>query len=423
MDQPRDVVITGVGVVSPIGIGRNAFWEGLLQGKSGVQRRDVFPDAADIPFQIGAPLAAEFDGKNFVQPRKSLKVMCLGIQAAYASANLAMQDAGLAKGAIDPDRFGVVLGSEMMYGDIAEVLDVFTHCVVDGKFVYEKWGENAFKDLFPLWMLKYLPNMAACHIGIVHDARGPTNSIVQGEVSSLLAVMESANVILRGTADVMLVGGCGSRLTTSALTFRRHDQMTRWNGDPTQASRPFDARHSGLVLGEGSGVLVLEAREHAQKRGANILATLKATSSRFESPQKPGGQTGTAIRASMESALVMGQISPQEVGFVKAHGDSVPEHDRLEAQAIQQLAGDVPVTSFKSNFGDLGAGSGAVELIGAVLSVANGVVPPTLNFESADPQCPVNVVRSEPLRLQKRTALAINQATTGHAAAVLLGPA
>ncbi len=422
MDQPRDVVITGVGVVSPIGIGRTAFWDSLLQGRSGVRTLTEHAGATDIPFRIGAPLN-DFDGKNFVQPRKSLKVMCKEIQSAYAAASLAMQDAGLAKGAAAADRFGVVLGSEMMYGELVEVMDVFSHCVVDGQFSYEKWGENAFKDLFPLWMLKYLPNMAACHIGIVHDARGPTNSIVQGEVSSLLAVIESANVISRGTADVMLAGGTGSRLTTSALTFRRHDFLTTWDGDPTQASRPFDQHHCGMVFGEGSGVLVLEAREHAQQRGATILATIRATSSRFESPEKSGGQTGSAIRSGIASVLERAQLSPAEIGCVKAHGDSVPANDRREAQSIRHTLGDVPVTSFKSYFGDLSAGSGAVELIGGVLSLANGIVPPTLNYQTPNPECPVNVVHGEALKLNQPNILALNQAFTGHAAAILLGSA
>jgi len=209
MDEAREVVITGVGIVSPIGIGRETFWQNLDAGQGGVQSLSLFAGKRDIPFQIGAPLVG-FEAKDYVQPRKSLKVMSGEIQVAYAAGALAMQDAGLAKGALDPSRFGVVLGSELLYGELPEVVDCFAHCHVDGEFHFERWGDAAFKDLFPLWMLKYLPNMAACHIGIAHDARGPNNSIVEGQVSSLLAIGEAFSVIQRGLADVMLAGGSGS---------------------------------------------------------------------------------------------------------------------------------------------------------------------------------------------------------------------
>lgn len=418
MDAAREVVITGVGVVSPIGIGREAFWQSLTAGASGIRQFSLFQPFPDIPFQIGAPLA-EFDAKEYVQPRKSLKVMSVEIQAAYAAGSLAMKDAGLAKGVLDPNRFGVVLGSELLYGEVAEVTEAFRHCHVDGVFHYDRWAEFSFKDLFPLWMLKYLPNMAACHIGIAHDARGPTNSIVEGQVSSLLAVAEGASAIERGIADVMLAGGSGSQLAPSAFAFRRHREM-KWEGDPRAASCPFDARRMGTVPGEGSGIVVLEAREHAERRGATILAHVAATASRYESPQKPGGLTGRAIRNSLQSVLEKGGLQPADIGHVNAQGESSQEKDRLEAQAIREVLGDVPVTAPKSYFGDLGAGSGAVELIASVLALVNRSVPPTLNYEVRDPACPIDVIHGSPLEGAKPTAVVLNQADTGQASAVLL---
>jgi 3-oxoacyl-[acyl-carrier-protein] synthase II len=204
MPQSREVVITGLGVVCPIGVGCAAYWAALEAGQSGV---DWLPEMRGVesPFRYAARVKA-FDPKQFVQPRKTIKVMCQEIQTAYAAAGMAMEQARLAKGAIDPDRLGIVLGSEMLYGDIEELREVYRHCTASGEFRVEQWGDFAFKDLFPLWMLKYLPNMAACHISIAHDARGPNNSIVEGGASSLLAIGEATAAIQRGHADVSRVG-------------------------------------------------------------------------------------------------------------------------------------------------------------------------------------------------------------------------
>jgi 3-oxoacyl-[acyl-carrier-protein] synthase II len=419
MSQPREVVITGLGVVCPLGVGCAAYWAALEAGQSGI---DWLPETRGVetPFRYGARIK-DFDPKLFVQPRKTIKVMCLEIQAAYAAASMAIEQAGLAKEDVAPERLGVVLGSEMLYGDVEELGEVYRHCEVDGKFQPELWGDFAFKDLFPLWMLKYLPNMAACHISIAHDARGPNNSIVEGGASSLLAVSEAAAVIERGHADAMLAGGSGSAASFSCLPFRGWSQMSRWQGEPTAASRPFDKQHSGLVPGEGAGVLLLEARESAELRGAKILARIAGYASRFE---PPGGtwekRSGRVITQSMEAALEAAKMQSADIGHVNAHGDSTIEQDRLEAQAINATLGDVPVIALKSYFGDLAAGSGAVELIGSVLALTNGRLPPTLNYEQPDPECPVNVVHGNPQRIDNTAALVLNQSNTGQAAAVVV---
>jgi 3-oxoacyl-[acyl-carrier-protein] synthase II len=314
-----------------------------------------------------------------------------------------------------------VLGSEMLYGELNELGEVYRHCSPDGKFQEEQWADFAFKDLFPLWMLKYLPNMAACHISIAHDARGPNNSIVEGGVSSLLAVNEAAAVIERGHADAMLAGGSGSLASFSCLPFRGWNQFTKWAGEPAAASRPFDARRSGTVPGEGSGVMLLEAREHAERRGAKILACVAGYASRFEAPANPWAKrTGRAIVASIEAALAKARLSPTDVGHVNAHGESSLEQDRLEAQAIHQVLGEAPVTALKSYFGDLAAGSGAVEMIASVLAINEGRVPPTRNFEEPDSACPIDVVHGDWRNVNRRTALVLNQSHTGQATAVVL---
>ncbi len=419
MPQPREVVITGLGVVCPIGIGTAAYWTALENGQSGI---DWLPEmrGVDSPFRYASRIK-DFDPKLYVQPRKTIKVMCHEIQAAFAAASLAMQQGQLAKGAIEPERLGVLLGSEMLYGELDELRDAVLHCTVDGKFQMAEWGNHAFKDLYPLWMLKYLPNMAACHISIAHDARGPNNSIVEGGVSSLLAIGEATAVIQRGHADAMLAGGSGSIVSFGCLPFRGWDHLTDWRGEPAQASRPFEAQRSGIVPGEGAGVLLLEEREHAIQRGATILARIAGYANRFEPPSQPGSnRSGRAIAQTITAALAAAHLQPGDIDHVNAHGDSSLDQDRLEARAIRELLGDVPVTALKSYFGDLAAGSGAVELIGSVLALANGRLPPTLNYDQPDPACPIHIVSGAAKPITKRAAIKLNQSSTGQAAAVVI---
>lgn len=417
MSQPREVVITGLGVVCPLGVGVEAYWTALKAGRSGIHRLEEAQDQ-DFPFRFAARIH-DFDPKQYVQPRKTIKVMCQEIQTAYAAAGMAMQQAQLGKEQIDPDRLGVVLGSEMLYGELQELGDVYRHCSPEGTFHVEQWADFAFKDLFPLWMLKYLPNMAACHISIAHDARGPNNSIVEGGVSSLLAVSEATAVIQRGHADAMLAGGSGSLASFSCLPFRGWNQFTKWRGEPGAASRPFDASRSGIVPGEGAGVLLLETREHAERRGAKVLARIMGTASRHEPPSGPWAKrSGRAIAQTIEVALNKAGLKAADIDHVNAHGESSQEQDRLEALAIRQTLGGVPVTALKSYFGDLAAGSGAVELIASVLALVQGELPPTRNYEEPDPACPIDVVGS--WRPAGSTAMALNQSNTGQAAAVII---
>ncbi len=270
MADSVEVVITGVGVVSPIGIGKDAYWKSMLAGRSGVGPLTL-PPGSDLPVRFGGEVK-DFDGKHFVKPRKSLKVMCREIQIGYAAAVLALHDAGVSAGKVDPDRFGVVLGSEMFYCDLEELADAYRKCVFDGQLHPEMWGAGAMSDLYPLWMLKYLPNMVACHIAITEDARGPNNTITLDEVSSLLALVESVCYIQRGAADVMVAGGQGSRINLTRILYRGDVYWSHRNEEPHRACRPFDAHRDGGVIGEGAGAFILESRRHAEARGANILA-------------------------------------------------------------------------------------------------------------------------------------------------------
>jgi 3-oxoacyl-[acyl-carrier-protein] synthase II len=372
-----------------------------------------------LPVKFGAEIK-DFDPKQFVKPRKSLKVMCREIRMGYSAAAIAMQDAGLSKGDVDPDRFGVVLGSEMFYCELDELADAYKKCVVDGELTPDLWGEGAMKDLYPLWMLKYLPNMIACHVALAQDARGPNNTIVLDEVSSLLALIESVSIIRRGDTDVMITGGSGSRINLTRILYRGDSTWSHRHDDPQAASRPFDADRDGGVIGEGAGALILEGRQYAEARGANIIASVLGYGVSTENPSNPRGRPGDAIRQSIKAALRSAKLTAEDVGHVNAHGSSMVELDQIEAQAIHDCLGDTPVTALKSYFGCLASGTGVVEMAGSVLAIAEGEVPVTLNYERPDPLCPVNVIHGEPLRTNNSVALLLNQSLTGQAVAVVI---
>lgn len=419
MRPAREVVITGMGVVSPIGIGNAEFWDSLVSGRSGVRRLESF-DPSGLPVQIGAEIR-DFDPKAFVRPRKSLKVMSRDIQLGFAAADLAFADARLQAGSVAPERLGVIFGADLIYTDLEETRSTYQGCLVEGRFQFGRWGTVALAELFPLWLLKYLPNMPACHIGIAHDARGPNNSLAQGEVSGLAALLEAKRTIERGLADVIITGGTSaSRLHPTVLCFRGEAHQSHRNCDPAGASRPFDADRDGLVNGEGAAAFILESRQHALARGANILARVMGGASRFEPVMDGETLHGTAIRNAMLAALAEAQLQPGDIGHVNANGLATVEHDRIEAREIRRLLGDVPVFAPKSYFGNLGAGAGAVEMAASVQALVKNLIPPTLNYVHPDPLCPVEVVHSRPQPSGKPTALVQNFTIRGQAAAVIL---
>ena len=419
MSVNQEVVITGVGVASPLGFGLEEFRSALAQQQSVLAPLTIV-DTTYLAMPFGAELK-DFEPKEYVTPRKSLKVMSRDIQTAYAASVIAMDNAKLEKGSVPPERLGVVFGSDMIYSPASELEAVFRACIdEDGKYHHERWGEAAMSNIYPLWMLKYLPNFPACHVGIVYDAQGPNNSITMGDASSLLAFSEAISCIQRGMADVMLTGGTGTRLSLVSLMMYGNQQISQRKDDPQHASRPFDADRDGVCYGEGAGVFVIESRDSALARGAKIYARILGCGQSYEDRRfdKPG--TGDGYRRAISKALAAANLEPGEIGHVNAHGESTTHGDACEAQAIHDCLGDVPVTALKSYFGNLGAGSGAVELLASVLALETGEVPPTLNYEKADPNCPINVVHDAPQKVDAPIALAINQSRSGQTAAIIL---
>lgn len=416
----REVVITGIGAASPIGIGFDAVRSSLTEARSGVRRLEIF-DSDEFPVRVGAEVA-DFEPKQYVVPRKSLKVMSRSIQLAFASAKLAADQAGIERETVDPERFGAVFGADMVHIQPEELVNAFRHCIVDGKFNASRWDERALREMYPLWMLRYLPNMPACHVAISLDARGPNNTIVLAEASSLLAIAEGASVIERGQADVMIVGGTGSRVHPLSWAFRDNWMHSRRYEHPAEISRPFDAQRDGMVYGEGAAALILERRASAEARGAKILGSIAGFASTYEACTPGKSFSGKAIRSAILNSLADAGLNPGDVGHVNAHGLSTVEHDQAEALAIRDTLGDVPVTAPKSFFGNLGAGTGAVELLATLVGFETGQVPVTLNYNQPDPACPINVIHGQAHQANGSAAVVLNQTSMGQSVALVLEP-
>ncbi len=412
----RDVVITGIGVVSPIGIGREAFWESLVKGRSGICVRERFADT-DWPIRIAAPVK-DFVGKQFIKPRKAIKIMCAPIQYGCAAAAMAVEEAGISQSVVAAERMGTVIGTETFYADPNEVADVFRKCTVNEDYQHDKWGEFAMREIQPLWMLKYLPNMVASHISIANDARGPSNSICQGEVSGMLALIEAADLIQRGAANVVVAGGTGSMMNLTAMLYRGTDDLSRRINEPQQACRPFDVMRDGIVVGAGAGAFVLELAEHAEARGAKVLARISGWARSFMNTASE--RFADAVAANYRAALDSAQVESGDIGLVNSNASGAVAMDQVEADAIRSVFADAPVVAHKSSFGNLGPGTSAVEFIASVLAIENGIIPASLNCDNVDPKCGINIVTENQNLNSEQFVLKSSFSNTGQIASVVI---
>ncbi len=418
--MPQEVVITGLGIVCPLGVGNEAVWAAIEAGRSGVRTIERFAEAGLQP-PIGGEVT-DLDPKQYVKPRKSLKVMSRETHFGFSAAEIAWSDAGLEDTEIPSERLGVVVGANIFRSDLNELVASYRASSDGDSFDFSRWGQAGMPELYPLWMLKYLPNMTACHIGIFHDARGPINTIVEGDVSSLLSVIEAADVIARGHADVMIAGATSSMLSLIDLCWHAGSGLSTRTDDPAGACRPFDADRDGTVASEGAGMFVLESREHAEKRGARIRGRIASYARRAEPSAMTQKPTGAAVRNALATAVERSGIAPEAVGHVSAHGLGAVEADAFEAKAISEVLGDVPVTATKSFFGNLGAAGGAAELVVSLLGAEAGVAPPTQNYATPDPACPVRV-SGEPIETPNKSVVAISHKCTGQAVALVVDEA
>ena len=406
----RRVVITGMGLVSPIGNSIETMWEHLSTGKSGVAQLQSVP-VENFTTDIGGE-CSDFDGgvDNFGSPdkllkrniKKALKLMCREIQIGVAAAQLAIEDAGLSGVEKDPTRIGTMFGSDYIITSPNEFSAGIKDCLSgDSEFDFEKWAQQGIPKVEPTWLLKYLPNMPASHVAIFNDLQGPSNSLTVREASSNIAIGESVTIIRRGIADIMVTGSTGSRIhPLRTIHVCLQEQLANRNtpvadGDAGKACRPFDADRNGMVMGEGAGVMVLEALESAEARKANILGEVIGYGSSAVMNAEGTADYKTAISNAIESALEVADVAPDSIGHVHAHGLGGLRCDEEESAAIVGLLKDTPVTAAKSYMGNLGAGSGMVEAIASVVSLQKNELFPVLNCDSVDTKCKANVVTSK----------------------------
>jgi 3-oxoacyl-[acyl-carrier-protein] synthase II len=435
----RRIVVTGLGLFSPIGIGADAYWSSLSSGRSGIAKIEQLEFTA-APRNIGGEVKEFTESsakKDYLkQQRKSLKVMCREIQLGVASALQAVEHSGLDLDSVDHQRFGVDFGANLMFSPPDVLKDPCWACVDEDDpardFRYERWGNagegpgrTGMGVMEPLWLLKYLPNMPGCHIGIALSAYGPNNSLTLEEASGLLAVSEAFRIMERGSADVMVAGTTGTRLhPVKSVHAKMWDQLAESDDLPATWCRPFDARRMGQVVAEGSGAIVLEDESAAKARGATIYGLVLGSGASCVIDRGGRPQIRTALANAMRAALRDAGLEPGEIGHINAHGLGTTDSDREEAAAIQDVFGDlgsrVAVTAVKSYIGNAGAGCGVLELAASLLGLQHGVVLPTLNYEQPDPDCPLNVVHGEPLPVENRTVLSINVTRMGQAAAVIV---
>jgi 3-oxoacyl-[acyl-carrier-protein] synthase II len=406
--EARRVVITGIGAICPLGSSKGAVWEGLSQGRSGVS--DLAPElAGGAPVRFGAA-ARQFTGDidNFgvlekevkKAIRKGLKVMCRECQLGVAAAQLALADAGFKPGTADPDRSGISFGADYMLSMPDEFSEGIVQCLdPQRRFHFSRWGMEGMPKMSPLWLLKYLPNMPASHLAIYNDFRGPNNSLTLREASANAALGEAYQIILRGGADLMLVGATGTRLHSMKLLHAvQQEEVFSGDGDPAAASRPFDRDRRGAVLGEGAGAIVIEELSAAQARGATIYGEVVGSATSSAADRRLVAHRDRAMANVLRATLRGAGANADEVGHLHAHGLSTRTCDADEARAIQEVFGGrsaaIPVTAAKSFFGNLGAGSGMVELIASLLAMQHGRLFPILNYTTPDPECPIAAVRS-----------------------------
>jgi 3-oxoacyl-[acyl-carrier-protein] synthase II len=396
-----------------------SFAQALRAGKSGVRAVRSF-DASALPVRIGGEIDG-FDARNYLEKkdRKQLKMMVRTIQLGVAAARLAMDDSRLGPTAVDPARFGVCLGTGTIPGELAD-LALAARASLDestGKIDLHRWGRDAMPTIPPMWMLNHVPNMQACHVSILNNAQGPSNTITQSSAAGLLALGEGLRIIERGAADVMLAGGADTRINPiSFLRYSLFSQLSHRNEEPEKACAPFDRRRDGQVLGEGGTVLVLEEREHARRRGARIHAEVLGFGSAFDR-----GRTGRGLARAILAALAEAGVGPNDIDHVNAHAGGLMADDAWEARGLREALGNtqVPVLAVKSYMGNLGTGASTTELAASLLSLGEGVMPGTLNHEQTDPDCQVLVAR-EPRAVIRPCVLKVALTELGQCAAVLV---
>ena len=377
----RRVVVTGVGVVSPLGSGNGKNWEALTAGKSGIAPITRF-DASDLPVKIAGEVK-DFVAEDYID-KKEIKKMDLFIQYSLAAAEFAMKDSGLVINEENAERVGVLVGAGL--GGLPAI-ERYHSALIEG----------GYKKISPFFIPMLIINLAPGHISIKYGAKGPNVSSVSACATGTHSIGDAYHMIARGDADAMIAGGTESTVTPLGIGGFAVMKALSTNPDPTSASRPFDKGRDGFVLAEGAGIVVLEEYEAAKARGAKIYGEvvgygMSGDAYHLTTPA-PGGEGAARC---MKMALNGAKINPEQVTYINAHGPSTPFNDLYESMAIRSVFGDhagkLMVSSTKSMTGHLLGAAGGIEAVFTLMAMQNSVVPPTINYEEPDPECNLDYV-------------------------------
>lgn len=403
MEKER-VVITGLGAVSPIGIGKDVFLEGLLTGKSGVKKISSF-DASDFSVQIGAEIT-DFVPENYIDKKEVSRIDRVQ-QFAFAAAKEAIEDSHIELDKIDPERVGVYVTS-----GVGGIITLEQQVLVNK----EKGPSRVSPFLVPALIIDEIP----AYIAIKYGFKGETLAAVAACASSGKTIGQALYAIERGDLDVIVAGGAEAPFTpTSVAGFASMRALSKRNDDPEHASRPFDKNRDGFVMGEGAGILILESLTHAKKRGAHIYAELAGYGTTCDAYHITAPDpTAKEVIRSMDLALKKAGVNKDEVNYINAHGTSTPLNDKNETFAIKELFGDyaykIPVSSNKSQVGHLLGAASAIESVATVLSIEKGVIFPTINYEEPDPECDLDYVPNKAREAAVKVALKNSFGFGGH---------
>jgi len=412
-DGERRVVVTGMGALTPIGNDVPSYWDSLVNGRSGIGRITLF-DPVRTPSKVAGELKG-FDADTLM-PKKEVRRNDRYVHYAWAATVEAMADAGLSNPIEDEAlawRTGAIIGSGI--GGVNTMIRDIQEATIEG---IERVG--------PFLVTALIPDMAAGYVAIYANVRGPNYATVSACSSANHAIGDSLNIIRRGDADVMIAGGAEAGIgEIPVMAFSAMRALsTKCNEQPEKASRPFDAERDGFVMGDGAGVVVLEALEHAKARGATIHAEVVGYGATDDASHitlpAPGGRGAVE---SMRAAIADAGLTPEDIDYINAHGTSTPPNDRSETAAIKTLFGGaayrVPISSTKSMTGHLMGAGGGIEAIASIQTIKNGVVPPTINLEHPDPDCDLDYVPNEARQVEVETAMSNSFGFGGHNATLV----
>ncbi|WP_338781056.1 beta-ketoacyl-ACP synthase II [Metabacillus sp. FJAT-52054] len=406
--EKKRVVVTGLGAVSPLGLDVETTWENAINGVSGIKPLTRV-NADDYPAKVAGEIT-DFDPEQYMDKKEARK-MDRFTQYAVAASMMAVKDANLEITDENAPRVGVWVGSGIGGMETFET----QHRIL---------MEKGPKRVSPFFVPMMIPDMAAGQVSIALGAKGFNACTVTACATGTNSIGDAYRVIERGDADVMISGGAEAPLSQMAFAGFSSSKALSTNPDPAKASRPFDAERDGFVMGEGAGILVLEELEHALARGAKIYAEIVgygATGDAYHiTAPAPGGEGG--VRA-MRQAIETANLKPENVDYINAHGTSTPYNDKFETLAIKEVFGDhakkVAISSTKSMTGHLLGAAGGVEAIFAVLSIKEGIIPPTINLENPDPECDLDYVPNEARKTNVNVALSNSLGFGGHNATIL----